>query len=141
MYQKEKDVKSSKSLKSFLSIFILHYQIYINEVTNCKRTSKFKQICQFLSYADTPVHGPMRFMAKGKKKVNTKSRQTPHTVLQKLSPKPTPSPSTDENRQIYINEVTNCKKCSKSRHKLVQLSIFITRAKNSIHKKHSILYQ
>ena len=33
----------------------------------------------------------MSFAAKGEKK-STKSKQTPNTVLQKLSPKPTPGP-------------------------------------------------
>ena len=28
----------------------------------------------------------------GKNKISTKSRQTPHTVLEKLPPKPTPTP-------------------------------------------------
>ena len=42
----------------------------------------------------------MSFTAKGKK-VNTKLKQTTHTVLQKLSPKPTPSPLKDGERGSY----------------------------------------
>ena len=40
-----------------------------------------------------PVRGPMSFAAKGEKRnEQNEDKQTPHTVLQKLSPKPTHTP-------------------------------------------------
>ena len=48
-----------------------------------------------------PVHRSMSFAAKGKQKKIHQikgKKQTPHTVLQKLSPKPTPGPLTPKRR-------------------------------------------
>ena len=39
-----------------------------------------------------PIYGPMSFAAKGKKDVQTQDKQTPDTILQKLSPELTCTP-------------------------------------------------
>ena len=48
---------------------------------------------------------PMSFAAKGEKKKSIKSRQTPHTVPQKLSPKLTQGPL-----NTTMNEGAGCRK-------------------------------
>ena len=46
----------------------------------------------------------MSFAAKeGKKSQQNKDKKTPHTVLQKLSPKPTPGPLVYISASIYLN--------------------------------------
>ena len=45
----------------------------------------------------------MSFAAKGEKKYKNQDKQTPHTVLQKLSPKPTRTPVSDMDLWVFPN--------------------------------------